>query len=85
MTGNLLNICVLAIFHYNNLKTFYIDRNLMILPKGLSLKELVQLVLADTVIILVVNYFSPIDWTTVVAIYISTILVSMFSKRNKSY
>ena len=57
----------------------------MILPKGLSLKELAQLVLADTVIILVVNYFSPMDWTTVVAIYISTILVSMFSKRNKSY
>ena len=53
----------------------------MRLPKGLSWKELVQLVLADTVIILVVNYFSPMDRTTVVAIYISTILVSMFSKK----
>ena len=59
----------------------------MRLPKGLSWKELVQLVLADTVIILVVNYFSIcMDWTTVVAIYISTILVSMFSQKgNKSY
>ena len=53
----------------------------MRLPKILSWKELVQLVLADTVAILVVNYFSPIDWTTVVAIYMSTILISMFSKK----
>ena len=53
----------------------------MRLPEGLSWKELVQLVLADTVIILVVNYFSAVDWTTVVAIYVSTILVSMFCKK----
>ncbi len=63
------------------LAIFQFTRNLMRLPEGLSWKELVQLVLADTVAILVVNYFSPIDWTTVVAIYISTILVSMFSKK----
>ena len=53
----------------------------MRLPKGLSWKELLKLGFADTVIILFVNYFSPIDWTTVVAIYISTVLVSMFSKK----
>ena len=41
--------------------------------------ELIQLLLTDTVIILIINYFSPMDWTTVVAIYISTILVSSFS------
>ena len=49
--------------------------------KILSWKELVQLVLAGTVIIFAINYSSPMNWTTVVAIYISTILVSIFSRK----
>jgi len=52
--------------------------------KILNWRELVRLVLADTVIIFAINYFSPMDWTTVVAIYISTIIISIFSKKKQN-
>ena len=49
--------------------------------KGLAFKELLQIVLTDTVIIIIINLFSPVDWSTGVAIYISTILVSSFTTK----
>jgi len=49
--------------------------------KGLAVKELLQIVLADTLIIIVINLFSPVDWTTAVAIYLATVLVSSFTAK----
>jgi len=49
--------------------------------KGLNFKELLQIVLADTLIIVIINFFSPVHWTTVVAIYFATILVSSFTSK----
>ena len=47
--------------------------------KGLTVKELLQIVITDTVIIVIINSFSTVDWTTAVAIYLSTLLVSSFT------
>ena len=49
--------------------------------KGLTFKEFLQIALADTVIIIAINFFSPVDWTTAVAIYLSTILFSSFDTK----
>ena len=50
--------------------------------KGLSFKELIQIVLTDTLIIIIINFFSPVYWTTAIAIYIATIFVSSFTSKD---
>tara|TARA_B000000565_G_scaffold74188_1_gene52510 strand:- start:1275 stop:1436 length:162 start_codon:yes stop_codon:yes gene_type:complete len=47
--------------------------------KGLTVREFLQIIITDTVIIVIINSFSPVDWTTAVAIYLSTLLVSSFT------
>ena len=49
--------------------------------KGLTVKEFLQIVIADTVIIVIINFLSPVDWTTAVAIYLSTLLISSFTAK----
>ena len=49
--------------------------------KGLAVKELLQIVLTDTLIIVVINLLSLVDWTTAVAIYLATFLVSSFTAK----